>query len=128
MPDENPGFQDDHDGSRERAYLAALLMNEKPKFQHPCGTCVFLGGMMVRTTLFDQPQLDEMYDRYDLYFCSKEAGGPTVLVRFDNGAENYVSSLVTISDEAFYKNPRNLTNRLLNKAAHRARVSGLIPK
>lgn len=50
-------------------------MPEKPRYEHDCATCTFLGRD----------------GSADLYFCPN---GPTVIARFSNDGSDYVSGLV----------------------------------
>ena len=46
----------------------------KPRFQHDCDNCVFLGH----------------YEGHDLYYCPRE---PTVIARYGGGGPEYTSGL-----------------------------------
>lgn len=48
----------------------------KPKYQHDCDNCVFLG----------------QHSEYDLYYCP-QGGHPTVIARYGNKGEEYTSGL-----------------------------------
>lgn len=50
---------------------------QRPKFEHDCERCVFLGH----------------FDENDLYFCGQDGVGPTVLARYDSDGPAYTSGL-----------------------------------
>jgi hypothetical protein len=54
---------------------------EKPRFDHDCGTCIYLGETTVDGTTFD------------LYFCMK-GPGKTLIARYGNAGHEYLSGLL----------------------------------
>lgn len=71
---------------------------EKPRYQHDCQVCVFLGH----------------YDGSDLYFCPQH-GIKTVIARFSDLGPDYASGLPAIR------------NRFLQEAELRATKGGFLP-
>lgn len=78
----------------------------KPRFQHDCGACVFLGH----------------YEEHDLYYCP---GEPTVIARYSSEGPGYKSGLPfaneTLADSS-------AAARLPRSCRHLLRVAWLIAK
>lgn len=68
-------FEDDRD-MRQRL-LQAFVNDEKPRYQHDCDACVFLG----------------YYGNVDLYCCNQH-GHPTVIARYSSTGSDYSSGIV----------------------------------
>ena len=51
---------------------------EKPRYQHDCNTCTFLG----------------QYKEYDLYYCPQGGGRDTVIGRFSDNGPDYISGIL----------------------------------
>lgn len=75
---------------------------EKPRYQHDCSTCTFLGR----------------YKEYDLYYCP-QGGREIVIGRFSDDGPDYISGIL------FAKNG---TSAPLVEALKRANGMGLIEK
>jgi hypothetical protein len=67
-------------------------MNEKPKFQHDCNVCKFLGTVVSDNLTPGKPI------EYDLYYCVGGVPGlsGTCLARFGNEGPDYTSSLSSL--------------------------------
>jgi hypothetical protein len=77
---------------------------EKPQYTHDCEDCVFLGR----------------FENKDLYFCSQNQGKgiskmPTIISRFGNEPQNYISGLWLAEN-----------NHFLKEAHRRAKEKGLL--
>lgn len=58
----------------------------KPRFQHDCAACTFVGFI----------------NKYDLYTCKQGHKSPTMIARFGNKREDYVSGpRLTLDDITF---------------------------
>lgn len=68
----------------------------KPRFQHDCDRCVFLGAF------------SEENHNCDLYFCSQGGLGPTLLARYSDKGPDYVSGWNVGQNAAERKLVRNL--------------------
>lgn len=80
-------------------------MTQQPRFAHDkCSACTFLGHVQC-------PELGAC----DLYFCSQDVFGPTVIARFSSEPPDYSSGLCFI-----------VSRRALAIAAHRAVEKGLL--
>lgn len=52
-------------------------MDNTPQHQHDCTECTFLGTL----------------ESNDLYFCNQSFFGPTVIARYGNNGQDYISGL-----------------------------------
>ncbi len=72
---------------------------ETPLYQHDCAACTFLGT----------------YRAHDLYFCSKQPTGPTVLARYGHDGREYSSGIAFAAHDP-----------IIGEALARARARGLV--
>lgn len=59
-------------------------INVKPRFQHNCEDCIFLGAVSLR---------GDHQGYYDLYYCNNGPFGPTLLARYGDEGHEYASGL-----------------------------------
>lgn len=88
-------------------------MNEEtPLFIHDCEHCKFLGHHVI-------PWQDRVWrGDYDLYWCNQGDNFPTVLARFGNDEQDFMSGIVV---DMFERQP----NHPLAEAYRRAEARGL---
>lgn len=68
-------------------------LTNPPKFTHDCNNCKFLGCYDVP---FQHQYLVKESDVVDLYFCSQHGSLNTIIARFDNEGQDYISGLCLI--------------------------------
>lgn len=73
-----------------------MYMNIDKRWNHNCEACQYLGHFKVSMT-----------ERYDLYYCKQKFWGPTLIARYGNESDEYISGLLFA-----YRDRDNLTSPL----------------
>lgn len=98
----------------------------KPNYTHDCDQCFFLGRMQEKVTIYPNFAVveedwslvfsEDVEENIDLYFCTKQPTGPTVIARYSSDGSDYASGLAHAA-----------ANKHLQAAKTLAVAKGLLP-